>query len=255
MLKNRPRVALLCSRRCPGLEHLLAGHRRRDFDLVGVLVSDGGLVSDAGLPVRGGLSEARVAVLDHPIRSFYGGRPISDLARRREFDERSVALLAPHRPDFVLLSSYLYLLTEPMLEAFPGRIANVHGSDLLRKGTGGRPRYPGLRAVRDAITAGEAETRATAHVVTERLDDGPVLVRSRPFPVPPFVTELRRRGLVHAVHAYAFAHQEWMLATAWGPLLTDSIALLSGQTRPERDRWRETPAAVSVRAAAAGGRA
>jgi folate-dependent phosphoribosylglycinamide formyltransferase PurN len=246
MLKARPRVAVLCSRRCPGLESLFAGHRRGIFELVLCVVSDG------GLPHREPFVAAGVPVRDHAIRAFYDGRPLSDLALRREYDERTVSLLAPHRPDFVLLSSYLYLLTEPMLEAFPGRIANVHGSDLLRKGADGQPLYTGLRAVRDAIAAGETETRATAHVVTERLDDGPILRCSRPFPVSPFVAELRRRGLSHAVHAYAFAHQEWMLATAWGPLLIDSIARLAG-VRPGREWWRETARAFAP-AAAAGGR-
>ena len=246
MLKARPRVAVLCSRRCPGLESLLASHHDGDFELVLCVVSDG------GLPDREPFAAAGVAVRDHAIRAFYGGRSLSDLARRREYDERTVSLLAPYRPDFVLLSSYLYLLTEPMLEAFGGRIANVHGSDLLRKDAGGEPRYAGLRAVRDAIVAGETETRATAHVVTEKLDDGPILRRSRPFPVPAFVAELRRRGLSHAVHAYAFAHQEWMLATAWGPLLTESIARLAG-ARPKREWWRETTHAFAPAAAAAAG--
>ena len=100
-----------------------------------------------------------------------------------------------------------------MLEAFPDRIVNVHGSDLARTGARGRPLYAGLRAVRDAIRAGEPETRATAHFVTERLDEGPILLRSRPFPVSPLVADLRRRGLAHALKAYAFAHQEWMLET------------------------------------------
>ena len=244
MLKARPRVAVLCSRRCPGLESLFAGHRRGNFELVLCVVTDG------GMPDREPFARAGVAVRDHAIRDFYGGRPLSDLARRREFDERTVALLDSHRPDFVLLSSYLYLLTEPMLEAFPDRIANVHGSDLLRKGADGRPLYAGLRAVRDAIAAGETETRATAHVVTEKLDDGPILRCSRPFPVSPFVAELRRRGLSHAVHAYAFAHQEWMLETAWGPLLTDSVALLAGQFRPHRDGWTAASARALVPAAA-----
>jgi phosphoribosylglycinamide formyltransferase 1 len=247
MLKSRPRVAVLCSRRCPGLESLFAGHRRGNFELVVFVVSDG------GLPDREPFARAGVAVRDHTIRAFYAGRPLSDLARRREFDERTVALLEPHRPDFVLLSSYLYRLTEPMLEAYPGRVANVHGSDLLRKGGDGRPLYTGLRAVRDAIAAGEGETRATAHVVTEKLDDGPILRCSRPFPVSPFVAELRRRGLSHAVHAYAFSHQEWMLETAWGPLLTDSVALLAGRARPRPEGWPEASPRALVPAAATGG--
>jgi len=223
MLTPRPRVAVLSSRRCPGLESLLSGHGRGEFDLAGCIVSDGGLAD------RRGLEAARVPVRDHPIRSFYAGRPLSDLALRREYDRGTLAILDAWRPDLVLLSSYLYLLTAPMLEAFPDRIVNVHGSDLARTGPDGRSLYAGLTAVRDAIRAGEPQTRATAHVVTERLDEGPILLRSRPFPVAPLVADLRRRGLAHAVNAYAFAHQEWMLETAWGPLLTGAVALMSGR--------------------------
>ena len=88
MLTPRRRVAVLCSRRCPGLDNLLAGHRRREFDLACCLVSDG------GVPDRRRLEAAGVPVLDHPIRSFYAGRPLSDLALRREYDRETVALLA-----------------------------------------------------------------------------------------------------------------------------------------------------------------
>ncbi len=225
MLTLRPRVAVLCSRRCPGLGNLLEGHRRREWDLAGCLVSDG------GLPERRELEAARVPVRDYPIRSFYAGRPLSDLALRRAYDRGVVERLEAWRPDLVLLSSYLYLLTAPVLEAFPGRIVNVHGSDLARARPDGRPLYPGLNAVRDAIRAGEPETRATAHTVTERLDEGPILLRSRAFPVAPLVADLRRRGLAHAVNAYAFAHQEWMLETAWGPLLTGTIDLMAGRAQ------------------------
>jgi formyltetrahydrofolate hydrolase len=114
---------------------------------------------------------------------------------------------------------------------YPGRIVNVHGSDLTRTDSEGRPLYPGLRAVRDAIAAGESETRATSHVVTEALDAGPILRRSRPFPVSPMIADLRFAGARHAVNAYAHAHQEWMLLTAWGPLLLDAVARFSGAGR------------------------
>ena len=246
MLTPRVRIAVLCSRRCPGLENLLEGHRRREWDLVGCVVSGD------ELPERRELEAARVPVRWHSIRSFYAGRPISDLAWRLEYDRGMVERLDAWRPELVLLSSYLYRLTEPMLEAFPGRIVNVHGSDLARAGRDGRPLYPGLTAVRDAIRAGEPETRATAHVVTERLDEGPILLRSRSFPVAPLAADLRRRGLDHAVNAYAYAHQEWMLATAWGPLLTDAIALMTGRIERGRVRAGIGPAHRRATVAAAG---
>jgi len=244
-IARRRRVALLCSRRCPGLSSLLRGHRRGLFEIVGCLVSDDRFAD------RGRLEAAGVPVIDHPIRPFYAARglPIADLAARRDYDRQSVERLAMLRPNLLLLSSYLYLLTDPVLEAFPNRILNVHGSDLARTGPDGRPLYPGLRAVRAAILAGEPETRATAHLVDERLDGGPVLLRSQPYPVPSLVGDLRRSRNLHAVHAYAFAHEEWMLATAWGPLLTAGAALLAG--RPGRSGFGETGRPPS-RAAARG---
>jgi len=220
---HRPlRVAILTSRRAPGLAELVA-ERGALFHLVGVLSTEEDF-ADARLQAAG------VPVVRNPIRGFYALQraALSDLAVRRAFDRRTVRLLAPLRADLVLLSSYLYIATEPLLTAYAGRLVNVHGSDLARRAPDGRPLYPGLRAVRDAIAAGELETRATSHLVTAALDDGPILRRSRPFPVSPLAAELRAAGARHALNAYAYAHQEWMLATAWGPLLLDAIARAAG---------------------------
>ena len=94
----------------------------------------------------------------HPIRPFYKQRGcrLTDLALRPAYDREILDRIAPYSPDIILLSSYLYILTEPFLAAYPGRIVNVHGSDLTRLGLDGRPLYPGLRAVRDAIEPASA---------------------------------------------------------------------------------------------------
>lgn len=219
------RVAVLTSRRAPGLCELLEARGDR-FDVVCVLTTEEDFPNAATQAVG-------IPVVPNLIRRFYAWTRagLSDLAVRRAYDLRTVRLLAPFRPDLLLMSSYLYIVTEPLLSAYPGRIVNVHGSDLARTGSDGRPLYPGLRAVRDAISAGEAETRATSHVVTEALDAGPILRRSRPYPVAPLVEALRRAGARHAVNAYAHAHQEWMLRTAWGPLLLDAVARFAGDRR------------------------
>lgn len=215
---SRFRVALLCSQRAPGLEFLLADPARGHlYDLVACLSTEDAFAEHEALQVHG------IPCLRHPIRSFYKWQraPLGDLALRREFDACTLHLLRPHAPDLVVLSSYLYVLTAPMLEAFPGHIVNVHHADMA--GPPGR-RYPGLHAVRDAITAGETETRATSHVVTPDLDAGPLLLRSWPYPVATLAHQALAWGALDVVRLYAAAHELWMLRTSFGPLLAGSIA-------------------------------
>jgi phosphoribosylglycinamide formyltransferase-1 len=132
---------------------------------------------------------------------------------RVDFDAETARLL--HGFDVVVLYGYLFVLTEPMLVAFPDRIINLHDSDL--------PKYPGLHATRDAILAGERETRSVAHIVTPDLDAGPVIARSEAFPVAPFVHEAVRAGHMDIVRAYAYAQREWMMRSAWAALAATAI--------------------------------
>ena len=225
------RVAVLSSRRCPGARELLADRGRgRRWRLVCAVTNE------AEFAERGLFASAGVPVVSHPIREFYARRrrPLGDLDVRREYDEELATVLSASRPDLLLLSSCLYVVTRPLLDALGGRVVNIHGSDLTRRDDQGRPKYLGLRAVAGAILAGEPETRATAHWATEDVDLGPPIVRSRPFPVAPLVRSLRATN-GHAVRAYAHAHQEWMLREAWGPLAVAVVRLAaSGRIAPDR---------------------
>lgn len=219
------RVALLCSHRAPGHRFLLEEDDNRGvvYDLVCALTSEPECDASAALEAAG------VPVLVHDIHDVYRARGarLLDLDVRREYDRATLQALRPYRPDVIVLSSYLYLLTEPMLQAFPDRIVNVHDSDLLLAGTDGPPRYRGLRSTRDAIFAGERETRATAHIVTAEMDGGPAIVRTGRFPVHPLVEAARAWGATDILKAYAYAHREWVIRAAWGPLLATSIELLA----------------------------
>lgn len=134
---------------------------------------------------------------------------------RKSFDAETADLLRRFDVDAVLLLGYLYVITEPLLAAYPDRILNVHDSDL--------PRYPGLHATRDAIYAGERETRSSVHLVTPQLDAGPVIARSKAFPVAPFVHEAVARGEHDIVRAYAYAQREWMMRSTWGTLAATAL--------------------------------
>ena len=224
---TRTRVAVLCSQRAPGLAHLLAESRQAgaSFDVVCCLTSADNLI-DAPL-----LLSYDVPLITHPVRAFYAahtpGCRFSDREARIAYDRRTAAMLNAFRPDVIVLAGYLLLLTHPMVTAYAGRIINVHHSDLLRRNAAGAARYPGLRAVRDAILAGELETRSSAHLVTERLDEGPLLARSEPYPVPVVAQWAREAGDKDVLKSAIWAHQEWMLRTAFGPLMVRAIEMVA----------------------------
>ena len=85
-----------------------------------------------------------------------------DAAMRDFFVERGVEL--------VVDAGYDRIHTRPLLEAFRGRIINLHPS-LLPQFAGG------MDAIEQALKAGVAATGATVHLVTEDLDAGPILVQ------------------------------------------------------------------------------
>jgi len=223
---NRPlRVAVLCSGRAPGLLHLLNFDPRRgtEYEIVCCVTSEETFGEEVRVERRG------VPCMPHPIATFCSERGArrSDLDARAEYDRGTAKILEEYHPDVVVCAGYLLLLTRPMLDQYEGRILNVHHADLLLRSNDGAVRYPGLRAVRDAFLGGEAETRASTHIVTERLDDGPVLLRSWGFPVPPVVAWARAHDAGDVIRASAWAHTEWMLREAWGPMLAGSIELAS----------------------------
>jgi phosphoribosylglycinamide formyltransferase-1 len=61
------------------------------------------------------------------------------------------------------------LLSVAFIQAFSGRILNVHPSLL--------PAFPGVDAARQALEYGVQVTGATVHFVDEGLDSGPILLQ------------------------------------------------------------------------------
>jgi folate-dependent phosphoribosylglycinamide formyltransferase PurN len=219
------RVAVLTSRRAPGLDYLLEhdGARGPLYRIVA------GIASDPESDALSTWHRAGVPALCHDLAAFctaWGGKR-SDLAVRREYDAGTARRLRSYRPDLVVLCGYLQIVTEPLLAAFPDRMVNLHDADLTLLGGDGRPLFRGLHSTYDALAAGRAETRSTVHLVTAQVDQGPPLVRSWGFPSHPLVEDARRWGADRILRAYAFAQREWMMRAAWGPLLARAIRLFA----------------------------
>ena len=71
--------------------------------------------------------------------------------------------------ELVCLAGFLRLVKQPLLDAFPNRILNIHPSLL--------PAYPGLDAWKQALAAGEKEAGCTVHFVDAGMDTGPVILQ------------------------------------------------------------------------------
>lgn len=96
---------------------------------------------------------------------------------REEFyhSARVVTLLQNLEIDLVVLAGFLWLIPQNMLEAFPGRIVNIHPA-LLPK-YGGQGMY-GDRVHQAIMSAGEKESGITIHYVDEVYDAGDIIYQA-----------------------------------------------------------------------------
>lgn len=88
-----------------------------------------------------------------------------------EAEAAIVRLLLEARVDFIALAGFMRVIKEPLLNAFPGRIINIHPSLL--------PAFRGLASWRQALEAGATETGCTVHLVDSGVDTGTILGQSR----------------------------------------------------------------------------
>jgi formyltetrahydrofolate-dependent phosphoribosylglycinamide formyltransferase len=92
--------------------------------------------------------------------------------------ERLLAQLSSHRIELVVLAGYMRLIPEVVVNAYRGRIVNVHPA--LLPAFGGRGMY-GTRVHAAVIAAGARVSGATVHFVDERYDHGAIIAQ---WPVP-----------------------------------------------------------------------
>ncbi len=124
------------------------------------------------------------------------GIPLAELSQRSfaSLEARDAAMrdfFVDHGVELVVDAGYDRVHTGPFLDAFAGRIVNVHPS-LLPMFAGG------MDAIEQALESGLKFTGATVHVVTADVDCGPILVQdSVPILEGDTVETLRQR--VHEV--------------------------------------------------------
>lgn len=146
-------------------------------------------------PDAGGLTLAAesgvpTAVVDH--RPFGKDRPAHEQAVQ--------AVLDAHGVQVVALAGYMRLLSPWLVGRWSDRMLNIHPSLL--------PLYPGLDTHARALEAGDAEAGCTVHLVTEGVDEGPILDQARvPVLAGDTAADLAARVLAaeHALYPRALA--------------------------------------------------
>ncbi len=86
---------------------------------------------------------------------------------KRSAEEKILALLRQHNPDFIVLARYMQILSNDFVNEYPQRIINIHHSFL--------PAFVGAKPYHQAFARGVKLIGATSHYVTEVLDDGPII--------------------------------------------------------------------------------
>lgn len=89
--------------------------------------------------------------------------------QREEHDREVVAALQARQIDLICLAGYMRVLSGEFLDAYRGRILNIHPSLL--------PLFPGLDAQKQALAHQAKQSGCTVHYVDETLDGGPIIAQ------------------------------------------------------------------------------
>ncbi|MFC4624182.1 phosphoribosylglycinamide formyltransferase [Daeguia caeni] len=154
---SRKRVVIFISGGGSNMEALIRASRAEDYPAEIIAV-----YSDKA--EAGGIAKAEAAGI--ATRIFVR----KDYASKEAHEEAILASLAHDRPDIICLAGYMRLLSGRFIASYEGRILNIHPSLL--------PLFPGLHTHQRALDAGVKLAGCTVHLVTEGMDEGPILAQA-----------------------------------------------------------------------------
>ena len=178
---GRVRVAILISGAGSNMAALIDAARRPGSAYsMALVVSNNPDASGLALAAAQGVGTVAV---DH--RPFGKDRAAHEAAIQAELENFGIEVVA--------LAGYMRLLTPWLVRRWEGRMLNIHPSLL--------PLYPGLDTHARAIAAGDAEAGCTVHLVTEGVDEGPVLDQARVPVLPDDTPQTLAQRVLTAEHA------------------------------------------------------
>ncbi len=157
MTSAKKRVVIFISGGGSNMVALAQAARSNDYpaEIVGV-ISD---KTDAG-----GLKKAADLGIERFVfeRKAYGSKA--------EHEAAILEKLSELKPDIICLAGYMRLVSGDFIRPYAGCMLNIHPSLL--------PLFPGLHTHQRAIEAGSKVSGCTVHLVTEGMDEGPILAQA-----------------------------------------------------------------------------
>jgi phosphoribosylglycinamide formyltransferase 1 len=93
-----------------------------------------------------------------------------DFSSREELDLQIIQRLQQSNVDWVIMAGWMRIVTPVLINAFQGKIINIHPSLL--------PSFKGVKAVEQALEAGVKITGCTVHLVCKEVDSGTILCQA-----------------------------------------------------------------------------
>ena len=129
---------------------------------------------------------------------------------REEHEDKMIAKIQEFEPDVIVLAKYMRILTSKFVDVFPKKVLNIHHSFL--------PAFIGANPYKQAHERGVKIIGATAHYVTNDLDEGPIIFQD----------------VVRVDHSYAWEDmrnvEKIVLSNAFELLLHDRVFVHGNKT-------------------------
>lgn len=92
-----------------------------------------------------------------------------DFGSRDEWSDELMEMVGKFEPDLVVSAGFLRILGPSFVDAFKGKLINLHPSLL--------PAFPGAHGPRDALAHGAKVTGTTVHFIDHEVDHGPIILQ------------------------------------------------------------------------------
>ena len=149
----KPRMAIFVSKMSHCLYDLLARYKAGEFNVdIPCIVSNH--------------EDLRYVAEQFDI-PYYVWSIKKDHSNKAEVEQQEMELLKKEKITFIVLASYMQIISDDMIASYPNHIINIHHSFL--------PAFIGAKPYHQAWERGVKIIGATSHYVTAELDAGPII--------------------------------------------------------------------------------